>query len=170
MGYEYIAKLFRPRSASTLADEPETTIAVACSKCSWQAEFSRADLIAMYGREHPCPTCSIILLRQAARRWETSRTGAGRITSTRLDSGQCQLSPAADISLAPASPLCAITGCEQVQQKSSYSMTSSAVICMISGTVRPSAFAVLRLMTSSTLIGCITGSSAGFSPLRMRST
>src|SRR6516165_611301 len=51
-----------------------------------------------------------------------------------------------------------------------HSITSSAVICMISGTVTPSAFAVLRLMTSSTLVGCITGSSAGFSPLRMRST
>src|SRR5262249_39174532 len=47
-----------------------------------------------------------------------------------------------------------------------HSITSSAVICMISGTVTPSAFAVLRLMTSSTLVGCITGSSAGFSPLR----
>jgi hypothetical protein len=30
-----------------------------------------------------------------------------------------------------------------------YSITSSAVICMISGTVRPSAFAALRLMTRS---------------------
>src|SRR6516165_3181172 len=52
----------------------------------------------------------------------------------------------------------------------SHSMTSSAVICMISGTVMPSAFAVLRLMTSWTLVGCITGSSAGFSLLRIRST
>jgi Potassium-transporting ATPase A subunit len=38
----------------------------------------------------------------------------------------------------------------------------------LSGTVRPSAFAVLRLMTSWTLVDCTTGRSAGFSPLRTR--
>jgi hypothetical protein len=36
------------------------------------------------------------------------------------------------------------------------------------GMVRPRAFAALRLMTSSNLVGWITGKSAGFSPLRMR--
>ena len=35
---------------------------------------------------------------------------------------------------------------------------------------RPSAFAVLRLITNSYLVGACTGRSAGFSPLRMRST
>src|SRR5262245_6064209 len=34
---------------------------------------------------------------------------------------------------------------------------------------RPSALAVLRLMTSSYLLGACTGKSAGFSPFRMRS-
>jgi hypothetical protein len=32
------------------------------------------------------------------------------------------------------------------------------------------AFAVLRLMKSSTFVACCTGRSTGFSPLRMRST
>jgi hypothetical protein len=36
------------------------------------------------------------------------------------------------------------------------------------GTVRPSALAVLRLTISSNLVGCITGRSAGFAPLRIR--
>jgi hypothetical protein len=36
--------------------------------------------------------------------------------------------------------------------------------------VRPSAFAVLRLITRSNFVGCSTGRSAGFSPLRMRPT
>jgi hypothetical protein len=36
------------------------------------------------------------------------------------------------------------------------------------GTSQPSAFAVLRLMTRSSLTACCTGKSAGFSPLRMR--
>ena len=34
-----------------------------------------------------------------------------------------------------------------------------------SAELRPSALAVLRLMTSSSLVGCSTGKSAGFSPL-----
>ena len=34
---------------------------------------------------------------------------------------------------------------------------------------RPSALAVFRLITSSNLVGCMTGRSAGFSPLRMAS-
>jgi NADH-quinone oxidoreductase subunit D len=36
--------------------------------------------------------------------------------------------------------------------------------------VRPSALAVFKLITSSNLVGACTGRSAGFSPLRMRST
>src|SRR5215470_20251061 len=51
-----------------------------------------------------------------------------------------------------------------------YSSTSSARASSDGGTVMPSAFAVLRLMTSSYLVGACTGSSPGFSPLRMRST
>jgi hypothetical protein len=39
----------------------------------------------------------------------------------------------------------------------------------VGGTSRQSAFAVLRLITSSYLVGFCTGRSAGFSPLRMRS-
>jgi len=49
-------------------------------------------------------------------------------------------------------------------------VTSSAATCSVSGTLRPRAFAVFRLMTSSYLVGTCTGRSAGFSPLRMRST
>src|SRR5262249_8531558 len=51
-----------------------------------------------------------------------------------------------------------------------HSITSSARASRPSATVRPSAFAVLRLITSSYFVGACTGKSAGFSPLRMRST
>src|SRR5262249_33786112 len=51
-----------------------------------------------------------------------------------------------------------------------HSITSSARASSICGTSSPSALAVLRLMTSSYLVGACTGRSAGFSPLRMRST
>src|SRR4249919_2517383 len=51
-----------------------------------------------------------------------------------------------------------------------HSITSSARASRVCGTVRPSALAVFMLMTSSYLVGVCTGRSAGFSPLRMRST
>ena len=38
----------------------------------------------------------------------------------------------------------------------------------VSGTVRPSILAVSALMTSSNLVDCTTGRSAGLAPLRMR--
>src|SRR4029450_11997503 len=51
-----------------------------------------------------------------------------------------------------------------------HSITSSARASSDGGTSRPSVLAVLRLMASSYLVGACTGKSAGFSPLRMRST
>src|SRR5262249_47443504 len=49
-----------------------------------------------------------------------------------------------------------------------HSITSSASARTPAGISRPSARAVLRLMTSSTFVSCRTGKSAGFVPLRMR--
>src|SRR5262249_21437426 len=46
-----------------------------------------------------------------------------------------------------------------------HSITSSARASRVGGTSRPIAFAVLRLITSSYLVGACTGRSAGFSPL-----
>ena len=54
--------------------------------------------------------------------------------------------------------------------KSHHSINSSALACSVSGTVSPSALAVLRLMISSNLVGCCIGKSEGFSPLRIRPT
>jgi hypothetical protein len=50
-----------------------------------------------------------------------------------------------------------------------HSITSSARASSAGETVRPSAFAVFRLITNSYLVGACTGRSAGFSPFRMRS-
>src|SRR3984893_3193517 len=50
-----------------------------------------------------------------------------------------------------------------------HSITSSARASSDDGTSKPSVLAVLRLITSSYLVGACTGRSAGFSPLRMRS-
>jgi hypothetical protein len=51
-----------------------------------------------------------------------------------------------------------------LQQARLYSITSSARASTEVGTSRPSAFAVLRLIVSSYLVGACTGRSAGFSP------
>src|SRR5262249_24922411 len=51
-----------------------------------------------------------------------------------------------------------------------HSITSSARASTEEGIARPSAFAALRLTTSSYLVGACTCRSAGFPPLRMRST
>src|SRR6516225_4375681 len=51
-----------------------------------------------------------------------------------------------------------------------HSITSSARPSSVSGIVRPSAVAVIRLMTRSNLIGCSTGKLAGFAPRRILST
>src|SRR5712691_11979270 len=50
-----------------------------------------------------------------------------------------------------------------------YSMTSSARASSIGGTSSPSARAVLRLITSSNLVGACTGRSPGLAPLKIRS-
>src|SRR5262249_8148272 len=49
-----------------------------------------------------------------------------------------------------------------------HSITSSAVASSLSGTVRPSIRAIWALITSSNLVACTTGKSAGLAPLRMR--
>ena len=56
---------------------------------------------------------------------------------------------------------------EKHQFSTPHSITSSAPARSVCGTVRPSALAVLRLITSSNLVGCWTGRSAGLAPLRI---
>src|SRR5713226_1958873 len=51
-----------------------------------------------------------------------------------------------------------------------YSITLSASASSLSGIVRPSVLAVVRLMVRSNLVGCSTGRSPGFAPRRILST
>src|SRR5499427_8779038 len=51
-----------------------------------------------------------------------------------------------------------------------HSITSLANASSRSGTLRPSTFAVFRLITSSNLVGCWTGRSDALAPLRILST
>jgi hypothetical protein len=54
--------------------------------------------------------------------------------------------------------------------RDSYSISWSVRSNTDWGILSPRALAVLRLITSSNLVGCWTGRSAGLAPLRMRST
>ena len=54
--------------------------------------------------------------------------------------------------------------CANKRHHAIHSMTSSARATRFGGTVRPSVLTVLRLITSSNFVGCITGRSAGFTP------
>ena len=58
----------------------------------------------------------------------------------------------------------------QCSKGTRYSISSSARTRSVSGIVRPIAFAVLRLITSSNLVGRWIGSSPGFAPARIRAT
>src|SRR5207247_464436 len=51
-----------------------------------------------------------------------------------------------------------------------HSITSSARASSVGGTSRPRALAALRLITSSNLVACSIGMSAGLAPLRTLST
>src|SRR5262249_3311756 len=51
---------------------------------------------------------------------------------------------------------------------SPHSITSSPKERRPAGILRPSVLAVFRFITNSNLLGCSTGKSAGFAPLRMR--
>src|SRR5215510_14822097 len=51
-----------------------------------------------------------------------------------------------------------------------HSIISSARASSVGGISRPSAFATIRLITKSNLVGCSTGMSAGFAPRSILST
>jgi hypothetical protein len=65
-------------------------------------------------------------------------------------------------------PITAVSKCSK--QALPYSTTSSARAITEGGTVSPSVFAVLRLMTSRSLFACSTGRSLGLAPRSILST
>jgi hypothetical protein len=104
----------------------------------------------------------------ATRRPEYGRSPHPRQTSAahpRTRSGCCARAASGHAAALPMS----VKNSRPLQLRD-HSITSSARASKLSGTVRPSALAVLRLIASSYLVGACTGRSAGLSPLRMRST
>jgi hypothetical protein len=68
-------------------------------------------------------------------------------------------------------PKAAVSRCsKRTCAQCGYSITSSARASSVGGTSRPSALAILRLMTSTNLTGAWTGSSLGLAPFIILST
>src|SRR4029077_19712843 len=67
-------------------------------------------------------------------------------------------------------PRCRRRAEQRDELASPHSITSSARASRVGGGDRSSALVVFRLMISSNLIGCSTGRSAGFAPLKILST
>ena len=101
---------------------------------------------------------------QRASKLKRKRGGVGGDTNVRVHC--CVLTIDQELGLAARQPR---HRGSQIHPAPSHSITSSARARRVGGIVRLSALAVCRLMTSSNLVGCSMGSSAGFSPLRMRS-
>ena len=72
--------------------------------------------------------------------------------------------------LAPARAQFPHRGATTTRPGTCYSITWSAWRRIVCGIVKPSAFAVLRLITSSNFVGCSTGRSPGFAPFKILST
>src|SRR5262245_29137454 len=89
----------------------------------------------------------------------------------RRNRGECFLSAATAGLLRARRQLPRRCAAEQRDERAAFhSITSSARASRVGGTSRPIALAALWLITSSYLVGACTGRSAGFSPLRIRST
>src|SRR5262245_40332082 len=96
-----------------------------------------------------------------AERGYIARTGIGGPVSDKRDHRHCGL-------LRPRRERppgrCAAEKRDEVAP-GAHSTTSSAMASSVCGTSRPSAFAALRLIANSNLVGCTTGRSAGRAPL-----
>ena len=91
----------------------------------------------------------------AAYRWSLSSRTAIQVTCYPPSRGPPELSEL----------VFSLTQAQTGPSTTAYSITSSARASSNAGTLRPSAFAVLKLITSSNFVGCCTGMSMGLPPL-----
>jgi hypothetical protein len=127
-------------------------------------------------RQSGCSAGHVGRSRESAVQWQRSAAGeAPGDVSRRLSGPHLLISMGASTArkrLGPASPqtfatISARSGHYRNAVLSYYSMISSAPADRPGGTSKPIAFAVLRLITNSNLVGSRTGRSAGLAPLRI---
>ncbi len=115
-------------------------------------------------------TSSYVMLRCASQQnWPpTAEMGHSRQGGASCRSSHVRNAPLATVG--PKKAACRdgpTTDSRSAANKFHHSITSSARAKSVGGIVNPSALAVLRLMTSSSLMLCWTGRSAGLAPLRI---
>ena len=107
--------------------------------------------------------CTVAILRRPCPLWVKSRHSAATFVMSALPPKADIGSTCQDVRFVPKAD---ILHCG----RDCYSITSSARASSVGGISRPSALAVVRLMTRSNLVGCSTGISPGFVPRRILST
>jgi hypothetical protein len=124
-----------------------------------------------FAQPPPSPECSEKLIGFKVRRTVRSGSIADPLTNLIDNFGRASTFHQAHVRFTPKSGHVQRTSLCLLWAKSGHSaihsIISSATSCMEAGTERPSALAVLRLMTSSNLANCTIGRSAGFSPFRI---
>ena len=109
-----------------------------------------------------------VLLRRGA---AAVGTCGGSVAVARMQSGhqsRCRLSGAIEGMRLAELEVRFVDKCGEAPPD--HSITSSATASKLAGMVKPSAFAVLRLITSWNFVGCSTGRSVGRAPFRIFST
>ena len=124
-------------------------------ECACSIEWDKVGRVGLY----PVPLAARILGESMAK--VRSWLGATRVLRSSAKSGVRRRS----CYVAKVQKPDSCTAANDVQGV--YSITSSARASNVDGISKPSALAVLRLITSSYLVGACTGRSAGFSPFRM---
>src|SRR5262249_52265913 len=124
-----------------------------CDSCEWTPLYKRRAFrnaqVQRCGSVAPCSEVRAKLLGESAeRKKDFSEISAYRNSITRRGNRR----HAAE---------------QRYERASLHSITSSARTSRVGGISIPTALAVLRLITNSNLVGCWTGRSAGFSPLRI---
>ena len=187
-----------PQSRHAAARHPGgtgvTRVQSACDTRAWRGRRNRSDMPAGPGgipssnatrARHPRPPCARSRARGSACCFGVG-TSARRLTRRSLslrataEGHPCSTiwhrrpkKASKDLDSPPQS-MCSARSSRHVSlpwfAPHAYWITSSAWNKMLGGIVRPMAWAVFRLRTSSNFIGCSIGRSPGFAPLRILST
>jgi hypothetical protein len=167
-----------PAESDKLAPSPSATWPEAWQRLRPDAEIaygkvsSRPPHRGAYSIIPPVRCCSKQgTFRRARFTRSRNRSSAREMLNARWSTARAYISSAGCCALAPSGPR-SHRAAERRDELAppDHSITSLATASTDGGTSRPSAFAVLRLSTNSYFVGACTGKSAGFSPLRMRST
>ena len=103
-------------------------------------------------------------------RWDDIDLTTGRLHVRRAKSGDASVHPISARESRALRKLLREAAPSPDELASPHSITSSARATNAGEMLRPSALAVLRLITNSNFVGSSTGRSPGFSPLSMRAT